>query len=153
MFHKLSQMVSRITGSPFAFVLAVIGVLVWLITGPYFHFSNTWLIAITTITDVIIFLMVFSLQNSQNRDSKAIQLKLNELIAADQKARDSFIGLEEMTDEELEELDRQFQKLLDELEQQPKVMHKLHSKIKSEKARRPSLYKQAEQLVDHIIRG
>ena len=152
---RFSQWISRSSSSPFAFFLATVGVLVWLISGPFFHYSNTWLVTIATITDVIIFIMVFSLQSRQNRDSKAIQLKLNELIAADQKARDSFIGLEEMTDEELDELDQQFQRLLTDLEttNRPSALHKLHKSIRQEKAKRPSLYKQAEHLVDRIIKG
>ncbi len=99
--------------------------------------------------------MVFSLQSHQARDSKAIQLKLNELIAADQRARNSFIGLEEMTDEELEDLDVQFRKLISELEEvkQPTAIHKLHKSIVREKAKRPSLYRQAEDLMDRIIKG
>ena len=152
MVHKFSHWLSRFTGSTFAFALAIVGVLVWLLTGPYFHFSNTWLVSIATITDVIIFLMIFSLQSSENRNSKSIQLKLNELITANQKARDSFVGLEEMTDEEIEELDQQFQKLLDKLEK-PGAMHKLHDSIKEEKAkRRPSFYEQAEDLLGKIIK-
>lgn len=113
------------------------------------------MVSIATITDVIIFLMVFSLQSRQNRDSKAIQLKLNELIAADQRARDSFIGLEEMTDEELDELDQQFQRLLSELEagKRPSALHKLHKSIEQEKAKRPSIYRQAGHLMDRIING
>ncbi len=135
-----------------SFVLAALGVLAWLITGPYYHFSNTWLISISTITDVIIFLMVFSIQNTQNRDSKAIQLKLNELIAVDQKARDSFIGLESLTDEELTEIDGEFQKLLAELDE-TSALHKLHKTIKREKASRPSFYQQAEHFVDQLIKS
>lgn len=150
--HKISKQIAKLSGSSSAFMLACLGILVWLVTGPYFNFSNTWLISIATITDVIIFLMVFSIQNTQNRDSKAIQLKLNELITTDQKARDSFIGLESLTDEELTELDNQFQKLLATLEGEG-VMHKLHKTIKTEKAKRPGFYQQAESLVDHIIKS
>ncbi len=152
---KFSHWISHSASSPFAFFLASVGVLVWLISGPFFNYSDTWLVTIATITDVIIFLMVFSLQNQQNRDSKAIQLKLNELIAADQRARDSFIGLEEMTDDEIEELDLQFQKLISELESNPgpSALHKLHRTIRQEKAKRPNLYRQAESLVDRIIKG
>jgi low affinity Fe/Cu permease len=101
----ISVTVSRLASSTYAFLLSIVGVLVWLVTGPYYHYSNTWLIIITVITDVIIFIMVFSIQNTQARDSKAIQLKLNELIIADKSARDTFIGLETMTDVELEKLD------------------------------------------------
>ena len=152
---RFSQWVSRSSSSPFAFFLASAGVLVWLVSGPFFHYSNTWLVTIATITDVIIFLMVFSLQNRQNRDSKAIQLKLNELIAADQRARDSFIGLEEMTDEELDELDQQFRRLLTDLEagKGPSALHKLHKTIEKEKSKRPSIYKHAGHIVDRIING
>ena len=96
--------------------------------------------------------MVFSIQNTQNRDSKAIQLKLNELISANKKARDSFIGLESLTDEELTELDGEFQKLLAKLDENS-AMHKLHKSIKSEKANRPSFYRQAERFVDQLIKS
>jgi low affinity Fe/Cu permease len=149
-FRSLSAKISQWTGSPIAFILAGLGILVWFITGPYFHFSNTWLIAIATITDIVIFLMVFLLQNSQNRDSKAIQLKLNELISADQKARAEFIGLETWTDNELAELDEEFQQLLTRLDA-PQSLHKLHKTIKHEKAKRPGIYKQAEHLVDNLL--
>ncbi len=148
--HSISIKVSVWAGSTMAFALAIIGVLVWLITGPYFHFSNTWLIAITAITDIVIFIMVFSIQNTQNRDSKAIQLKLNELIVADQKARDTFIGLEGLTDGELAALDEEFKQLLERLEVHP-AMHKLHKSIKEERAKRPSFYKQAGHLVDTLL--
>ena len=131
----MSSRVSTWTGSPFAFGLALIGVLVWLISGPYFGFSNTWLIMIATVTDVVIFLMVFSLQNSQNRESRAIQLKLNELIIADKNARDAFIGLEGLTDDELADLDAEFKRLLTSLEVTP-AMHKLHKKISQAKEHR-----------------
>lgn len=151
-FNNLSVKISHLAGSPFAFVLAFVGVLVWLILGPHFKFSTNWLLVISTITDVIIFLMVFSIQNTQNRDSKAIQLKLNELISADQKARDSFIGLESLTDEELSELDMEFQRLIDKLDEKSPI-HKIHSSIRREKAKRPSFYQQAENIVDHIIKS
>jgi low affinity Fe/Cu permease len=134
-----------------SFILAAIGVLIWLMTGPIFNFSNTWLLTISTITDVIIFLMVFSIQNTQFRDSKAIQLKLNELIAVDKKARDSFIGLESLTDEELSDLDIEFQKLLATIEG-PSPLHKLHHTIKQARNKRPSFYRQAGHLVDQLIK-
>lgn len=148
---RLSNRISHWAGSPTAFVFAVIGVFVWLVTGPYFGFSELWLITITAITDVIIFVMVFSIQNAQNRDSKAIQLKLNELIAADRKARDAFIGLESLTDTELSQLDAEFQELLAKLEAAPPGIHKLHKSIKQEKAKRPGFYQQAEHLVAAML--
>lgn len=148
--HNLSLKMSKLAGSPLAFGAAILLIIIWLITGPIYNFSNTWLISIATLTDVIIFLMVFSIQNTQYRDAKAIQLKLNELISADQKARDSFIGLESLTDEKLSDLDKEFQKLIKDIES-PNILHKIHKTIKQEKTNRPSFYAQAGNLVDHII--
>ncbi len=152
LFNNLSIRIAHLAGSPLAFVVAFLGVLIWLVSGPYYKFSTNWLLVISTISDVIIFLMVFSIQNTQNRDSKAIQLKLNELISADQKARDSFIGLESLTDEELAELDLEFQRLIERLDEKSPV-HKIHSSIKREKAKRPTFYQQAENLMDHLIKS
>jgi low affinity Fe/Cu permease len=149
-FNRISIKIAAWAGSASAGALATIVVAAWLVTGPYFHFSNTWLITITVITDVVIFLMVFSIQNTQNRDSKAIQLKLNELISADKKARDDFIGLEALTDEELTALDNEFKQLLAKAEIHP-VMHKLHKRINQEKAHRPGFSEQAEHLVDTLL--
>ncbi|HVW23400.1 MAG TPA: low affinity iron permease family protein [Candidatus Saccharimonadales bacterium] len=148
--QHISIAVSRIGSSTAAFLLSIAVVLVWLSLGPYFHFSEVWLIAITVISDVIIFVMVFSIQNTQFRDSKAIQLKLNELISADQKARDSFIGLETLTDGELASLDEEFKQLLAKMDDHS-AMHRLHASIKREKARRPSFYEQAEDFMDKIL--
>src|ERR1035437_9701577 len=149
-FHRTAVKVSDLTGSIWAFLLALLGIIVWVVSGPYYHFSNTWLIAIATITDVAIFLMVFLMQNTQIRDSKAIQLKLNELIIADTKARDAFVGLETLTEEELAELDNEFKQML--LVIAPShPLHKLHNKIKQEKAVRFNLPEQAERLMDSLL--
>jgi low affinity Fe/Cu permease len=150
-FRRLSAKVSEWAGSSTAFALSIFGVLAWLVSGPYFHYSEIWLITITAITDVIIFVMVFSLQNTQNRDSKAIRLKLNELIASNKQARDTFIGLETLTDGELAELDDEFQQLLARLDT-PQSMHKLHTSIKQEKSKRPAFYQQAEHIVDSLLK-
>lgn len=147
---RISVTVSKLGSSTTAFLLSILVVLVWLALGPSFHFSNTWLLAITVISDVIIFVMVFSIQNTQFRDSKAIQLKLNELIVANKKARDTFIGLETLTDSELSALDDEFKKLITELDVHP-AMHKLHGAIKEEKAKRPGFYEQAEHLVETLF--
>ena len=146
--RSISTKISILAGSVWAFFLAVLGVVIWAITGPHFHFSDRWLIAIATFTDVVIFLMVFSLQYSQNRDSKSIQLKLNELIIADKKASDAFIGLESLTDEELGQLDGEFKEMLQAVETKP-VMHKLHKKIQAEKTQRSK--QQNHKLVDTLI--
>jgi low affinity Fe/Cu permease len=149
-FRHFSSKASNWAGSTWAFLLAALTVVIWLLAGPGSHYSDTWLIVITVISDVVIFLMVFLIQNTQNRDSKAIQLKLNELISADKQARDTFIGLENMTDNELEELDEEFKKLLSTLEVTP-AMHKLHKHIKREKEQRVSLTDQAGHLLDTLL--
>ena len=150
LFQQISIRISKLAGSPFVFGLAFLGIIIWLISGPVYNFSNTWLIFISTITDVIIFLIVFSIQNTQNRDSKAIQLKLNELISADKKARDSFIGLETLTDEELTKLDQEFNKLIREIEDVNHPIHKIHRQIKREQTHRP-FYQQTAKFVGKII--
>ena len=121
-----------------------------MVTGPYYHYSNTWLIFITVVTDVIIFLMVFSIQNTQNRDSKAIRLKLNELIIANKSARDTFIGLEELTDSELEIIDKEFKQLLTGKDENH-ALHKLHKHINAEKYKRPAFSEQLGSQVGHLV--
>jgi low affinity Fe/Cu permease len=148
--HQVSVRISALAGSTWAFALAVLVILTWIVTGPYFHFSNTWLVTIATLTDVVIFLMVFSIQNTQNRDSKATQLKLNELIAANKEARDTFIGLESLTDEELADLDIEFKKMTSVIDP-THPLHKIHKKIIEEKAARFNLPQHAGHLVDTLL--
>lgn len=107
-FHHISQNVSNRLGSPTAFALAVLLILVWIFTGPFFNFSDTWQLVINTTTTIVTFLMVFAIQNTQNRDSKAVQLKLNELIKASRGARTEFVDVEALTDTELDVLQDQF---------------------------------------------
>ena len=98
-------------GSAWAFCGAVLVIVVWLVTGPTFHFSDTWQLIINTATTVITFLMVFLIQNTQNRDAKAMHLKLDELIRAVKGARNQLVDLEELSDDELKKLEEQFQGL------------------------------------------
>ena len=98
-------------GSPWAFVLAIVTLVVWVVTGPIFGFSDTWQLVINTGTTIVTFLMVFLIQNTQNRDAHAMQLKLDELIRALKSARNSLIDLEEMSEGELTKLDEEFRKL------------------------------------------
>lgn len=107
-FHKISAHVSSIVGSPGAFILALVIILTWVFTGSYFHYSDTWQLIINTGTTIVTFLMVFLIQNTQNRDAKAIHLKLDELIRVVKGARTSLVDLEELSDEELERLQEQF---------------------------------------------
>ena len=101
-FDRFAHRVTRITGSHWAFLTALAIVLAWAATGPIFHFSNTWQLVINTGTTVVTFLMVFVIQQSQNKDTIAIQLKLNELIAATKGASNRLIDIEELSDQELE---------------------------------------------------
>jgi low affinity Fe/Cu permease len=107
-FRKLAHNVATATGSPVAFISAVTIILAWGVTGPIFHFSDTWQLVINTGTTIITFLMVFLIQNTQNRDSQVMQLKLNELIRAVHSARNDLVDLEELSDEELHRLQEQF---------------------------------------------
>ena len=98
-------------GVPWAFVLAVLIIVLWLISGPANHFSDTWQLIINTATTIITFLMVFLIQNTQNRDAKAVHLKLDELIRAVEGARNKLVDLEDLSDEEIKKLEEQFQRL------------------------------------------
>lgn len=89
----------------------MLAILVWIVTGPTFHFSDTWQLIINTATTIITFLMVFLIQNTQNRDAKAMHLKLDELIRAVKGARNQLVDLEELSDEELKKLEKQFQRM------------------------------------------
>ena len=101
-FNNFSNVITKSTGTPAAFILAVLVILIWGITGPIFKFSDTWQLVINTSTTIITFLMVFVIQHSQNKDTKAIQLKLNELIAANRDASNRLVNIEDLTDEELQ---------------------------------------------------
>ncbi|MBI5670889.1 MAG: low affinity iron permease family protein [Chloroflexi bacterium] len=108
-FRKFAHKTSAIVGSPWAFIVAVLVIVVWAITGPIFHFSDTWQLVINTGTTIVTFLMVFLIQNTQNRDAKAIHLKLDELIRSVEQARNRLVDLEDMSDEELDALQKEFQ--------------------------------------------
>lgn len=101
------------TGSTWAFILALLVVVVWAVTGPYFRYSDTWQLVINTGTTVVTFLMVFLIQRAQNKDSKAVHLKLNELVAAVQGASNRLINVEGLTEEEIRELHDHYCKLVE----------------------------------------
>ena len=107
-FNRFSHQTATAAGSPFAFLAAVTVIIVWAATGPIFHFSDTWQLIINTGTTIITFLMVFLIQNTQNRDSQVMQLELNELIRALHTARNDLVDLEELSDEDLHRLQEQF---------------------------------------------
>ena len=101
-FTWFAGRVAGFAGQPISFVLAVSIIIVWGLTGPIFHYSDTWQLVVNTATTIVTFLMVFLIQNSQNRDAAAMQAKLDELIRAVEQARDQFIGIEHKTDREIE---------------------------------------------------
>ena len=101
-FNLCATKISTAAGQPLTFIAAVLIIFVWAVTGPLFHYSDTWQLIINTGTTIVTFLMVFLIQNSQNRDAAAMQAKLDELLRAVDKAREQFIGIEHLTDEQIE---------------------------------------------------
>lgn len=110
-FERFSGTITKSTGKPFAFITALILVIVWAVSGPFFHFSETWQLVINTSTTIITFLMVFLIQQAQNKDTVALHLKLNELIAANRRASNRLINIEDLTEDELINLKHFFVKL------------------------------------------
>lgn len=111
-FRQISQKISTIAGSPWAFIVSLLIIVIWGITGPYFGYSDTWQLIINTGTTIVTFLMVFLIQNTQNRESRATQLKLDELIRAAEGARNKMMDLENMNDEDLNKFTEEFQELV-----------------------------------------
>jgi low affinity Fe/Cu permease len=110
-FRAVARKVSGVIGHPIAFVIAVLGVVLWAACGPIFGYSDTWQLVINTTTTIITFLVVFLIQNSQNHDSRVLQLKLDELIRAVKDARTGLVDLEELSDEDLGRLEGEFRRL------------------------------------------
>jgi low affinity Fe/Cu permease len=115
-FRVIARRSSIALGSAWAFAGALLVILVWVLTGPAFHFSDTWQLVINTATTVITFLMVFLIQNTQNRDAKAMHLKLDEMIRALKGARNRLVDLENLSDADLKKLEKQFQGLREKAE-------------------------------------
>ena len=111
LFRAFSRNTASVVGSAWAFIIAITVIIVWAATGAMFHFSDTWQLIINTGTTIVTFLMVFLIQNTQNRDGKAIQLKLDELIRALEGARNKLVDLEDLSDEELKKLQKEFERL------------------------------------------
>ncbi len=132
-FEKIANKITQWTGSSYAFGAAAVVVLAWLISGPIFHYSDTWQLVINTGTTIITFLMVFLIQKSQNKDSKAIQLKLNELIAASMHASNRMVNIEGLDEKELDIL-RKFYKHLSDKAEEDKDIHQSHSIDAAEEA-------------------
>lgn len=109
-FTLSASWIAKISGQPFTFVFAFLTVIIWGITGPIFAYSQTWQLVINTGTTIVTFLMVFLIQNSQNRDTASLQIKLDELISALDGAREQFIGIEHLTSREIEDIRLQLEK-------------------------------------------
>jgi low affinity Fe/Cu permease len=120
-FEHFASVVTKATGSSTAFLLAFLTIVVWIITGPIFHYSDTWQLVINTGTTIITFLMVFLIQKSQNKDSMAIQLKLNELIASHHKASNRLLNIEDLSEDELVTLHRFYGVLVEKAKMENKV--------------------------------
>jgi low affinity Fe/Cu permease len=123
-FRIFARKSSGLLGSAWAFVIALLIIAVWAVTGPIFHFSDTWQLIINTGTTIVTFLMVFLIQNTQNRDAKAVHLKLDEIIRALKGARNELVDLEELADEDLKKLEEQFKRIRAKAERDGHHRHK-----------------------------
>lgn len=111
LFRKFAMSTSRFMGRSYAFVMAVLVIVVWFSTGPIFGYSDTWQLIINTGTTIVTFLMVFLIQNTQNRESRAMHFKLDEIIASMKKAKNTVIGAEHFEDDQLEKLEEKYRKI------------------------------------------
>lgn len=130
-FRRTATSVSNIAGSAWVFCLALLVVIAWAVSGKFFNYSDTWQLVINTGTTIVTFLMVFLIQNTQNRDGKAMQLKLDELIRATTKANDNYIDIEALSDEELAKLSEQFSRIKETEKVRSAAIEKFHGRVKS----------------------
>ncbi len=131
-FEKFSHRVTEAAGRPWAFLVAILVILVWALTGPLFGFGDTWQLVINTGTTIVTFLMVFLIQQTQNKDGKAVELKLNELVAATKGASNRLINVEDLSEQELDTLREYFEELA-ELAEKDKSMTESHSLEEAER--------------------
>src|SRR5215467_2217706 len=125
-FDRMATKVTKASGKPAAFIIACLLVILWLVTGPIFRYSDTWQLVINTGTTIITFLMVFIIQQTQNKDTIALQIKLNELIASSEFASNRLVDVEDLTEDELETLKKFYVRLSD-LSQKERDIHRSHS--------------------------
>jgi low affinity Fe/Cu permease len=129
LFTRFSNRIAAFAGQPVAFVLALMAILIWGVTGPLFGYSDTWQLVINTSTTIITFLMVFVIQNSQNRDAAAIQAKLDELIRVARNARNEFIGIEHLTEHQLEAIRAALEKEATDNSEDHRISHEAVSRL------------------------
>lgn len=149
-FRIAANRISVWTGSASVFLGAILIIAIWATTGPLFNYSDTWQLIINTGTTIVTFLMVFLIQNTQNRDGKAVQLKLDELIRANKTARNSYVGLEDLTDDEIHQLDKEF-KMLSQNPNTVRALNKLREKIAEENEHRFGIKKAATSMLHNTI--
>jgi len=137
-FERASMWATRWSGSSIAFTLAVATILIWLVTGPFFHFSDTWQLVINTGTTIVTFLMVFLIQRAQNKDAIAIQLKLNELIAALRGASNRLINVEDLSEDEVRHLHEKYAQLVNLVRQHEQVKERMSIEDAVEKSIEPA---------------
>lgn len=145
-FRRAATRVSTLAGSASVFLLAVATVIVWATTGPLFNYSDTWQLVINTGTTIVTFLMVFLIQNTQNRDGKAVQIKLDELLRATNGARTQYVGLEDFSDDDLATLEQGFKRMA----QNPdsaRAIEKMRDKLSDEHNRRHKLRQHSSPVV------
>ena len=130
-FRRFAHSTAAAAGSPWTFLLACLTIVLWLVTGPMFRFSDTWQLVINTGTTIITFLMVFLIQNTQNRDAKAFHLKLDELLRGVKGARTDLVDLEDFSDEQLALLQKEFERLRDEAARKKGTTTKVQKGIKA----------------------
>ena len=112
-FSRFANHMATIVGSPWAFIVAAATIIAWAATGSIFHFSNTWQLIVNSLTNIVTYLVVFIIQNTQNRDSVAINLKLDELILSIREARNDMVNIESLSDEELQRLSKRYERMRD----------------------------------------
>ena len=147
LFERFSNAATKFTGSSPAFIAAVAIVVVWAVSGPIFNYSETWQLVINTGTTIITFLMVFLIQKAQNKDGKAIQLKLNELIASHEKASNRMVDIEDLTEEELDQFHK-FYVTLAKLAGEEADIHQSHSIDVAKKLHRQKMIKMIKEVVN-----
>jgi low affinity Fe/Cu permease len=138
-FRAAAHATACAIGSPYAFAIAVLSIVIWAATGPAFHFSDTWQLIINTSTTVVTFLVVFMIQNTQNRDSRAIHLKLDELIHAVDTARNSLVDIEDVSEEELAQLAREFRRIRNEPDAHQAAARSVAERAPHEAAAHPAI--------------
>jgi low affinity Fe/Cu permease len=131
-FRKFALKVSTLCGSPITFTFSVVVIIAWLLSGPIYHYSDTWQLVINTGTTIVTFLMVFLIQNTQNRDARSTHLKLDELIRANAHARNQLIELEDLSDEELDKIHEELCRLRDQTDER---IHKIRHHKSSRKSK------------------